>query len=70
MNDTRPGNRKIRTIATLSCALGAEAVSFRPLNSGTFRARSLNRVFRQESLGIVPRVKQTGWETQRLFQPR
>ena len=22
------------------------------------------------TLGIVPRVKQTGWETQRLFQPR
>jgi len=48
MNDTRPGNRKLRTIGTLSCALGAEAISFRRLNSGAFRARSLNRVFRQE----------------------
>jgi len=45
MNDTGPGSRKLRTIGTLSCALGAEAVSFRHLNSGTVQARSPDRVF-------------------------
>jgi hypothetical protein len=45
MNDTCPGSRKLLTIGTLSCALGAEAVPFRRLNSGAFRARSPNRVF-------------------------
>jgi len=36
MNDARPGSRKLRIIGTLSCALGAEAVSFRRLKQWRF----------------------------------